>query len=232
LASCGKDGIKKIVTDIAVETQDDGASQLLSAEFVLDIGSTELPFITYPLPNNLGSLRLFRYDNQNQVAVDLDLTAVLKLPRVEGTLPNGQQVPVDTNGAGIIVIDIEGINSKVYVAQSGDTTLVGFAIAIKQLDGLGDIIGGAGIFPSYELANILFTAGVFTSTETAKTGIAVFANLGKLFGKDSKDPVFASNTEFFKPVRQRRLSRKQKIRAYREVTKLLNSQEEVILSEK
>jgi hypothetical protein len=231
MISCGKN-MKNLVTDIGVETLDDGTSQYVSTDFVLDIGGTELPFISYPLPNDLGALRLYRLNGQNKIAIDLNLTSVLKLPRVVGTLPNGQAIPVDTNGAGIISIDIEGINSKVYVAQREDTTLVGFAIAIKQLDGLGDSIGSAGIFPSFELGNIRLTAGVFTSKESKETGIAAFANLGQLFGGNGMNAEISSNKELFKPVRQRRLSRKQQRRAYSAIVTLLNSQEELIISEK
>ncbi len=231
LASCGKSGTK-LVTDIGVETLDDGTSQYLSTDFVLDIGSTELPFISLPLPKDIGALRLYRLNGQNRIAVDLNLTSALKLPRELGTLPNGQPIPVDTNGAGIITIKIEGINAKVYVAQKEDTTLVGFAIAIKQLDGLGDSIGNAGIFPSFELGKVRLTAGVFTSDEAKETGIAAFANLGNVFAGDSKTIELASNVEHFTPIRQRRLSRRQQRRAYNALRRVMYSGEELILSEK
>lgn len=223
LASCGKDA-KKIVTDIAVETADQNDSKLVITDFKLDIGNAELPFLHLPLPKDYGVFRTYRNNGENRVALDLNLTEILKLPGTVASLPNGTAVPVDTNGAGVIQIDISGINGRVYVAQKGDMTLVGFAFAIKQLDGLGSSIGTVGVFPNFDIGKVKLTAGVFTGDQTKQTGIAAFANLGGLwneFGQKRVYPV-AYDADVFNFEPMERLPRWKKRRMYRELRKVLN----------
>lgn len=180
IVSCGSnDG--KVIRDIGVETRDQNNSKFVTADFLLNIGETELPFLHLPLPKDYGYFRLFRLNGENYVAVDLNLTEIAKLPGGVAQLPNGIMVPVDTNGVGIVQIDIPGINGKVYISQKDEMTLVGFAFSIKQLDGLGSSIGTSGIFPNFSIGKVKLTAGVYTGEETEETGLAVFANLGGLW---------------------------------------------------
>lgn len=180
LVSCGKND-KKIVSDIGVETRDQDNSKFVTADFQLNIGATELPFLHLPLPKDYGYFRTFRLNSENYVAVDLNLTEILKLPGGVAELPNGTMVPVDTQGAGVIQIDIPGINGRVYVSQKDQMTLVGFAFSIKQLDGLGNSVGTVGVFPNFDIGKVKLTAGVYAGEETKQTGIAAFANLGGLW---------------------------------------------------
>jgi hypothetical protein len=180
MIGCGKNS-RKLVTDISVETRDQDDSKYVTTDFKMDLGATELPFLHLPLPKNYGHLRTYRMNGENYVALDLNLTEVLKLPGDAATLPNGTMVPVDTHGAGIIQILVPGINGRVYVSQKDDMTLVGFAFTIKQLDGLGREIGTVGVFPNFDIKKIKMTAGVFTGENGSQTGIAVFANLGGLW---------------------------------------------------
>lgn len=178
--ACGKNA-KKIVTDIEFETRDQDEQKYVVSDFGLDLGSAELPFLHLPLPRDYGYLRLYRSEGINHVAVDLNLSEVLKLPSGEATLPNGTMVPVDTMGAGIIEIPVSGINGKVYVSHKDDMTLVGFAISIKQLDGIGREFGTIGIFPNFTIKGVDITAGIYTSGDSSQTGIAAFGNLGGLW---------------------------------------------------
>lgn len=177
--ACGKNK-KKIVDAVDVATRDIDEQKFVTTDFRLDIGDAELPFLHLPLPKNYGYLRLYRDMGYNRVALDVNLTEIAKLPGGEATLPNGSPVPVDTMGAGIIEIAVPGIKSKVYVAYQGDIALVGFAIAIKQLDGVGRAVGNIGVFPNFSIGKVDLTAGVFTSEDASQTGIAVFANLAGL----------------------------------------------------
>ena len=179
LVSCGGD-TTKIVTGIDFETRDgEQQEKLLNVDFELDLGENELPFAHYELPNNYGALRLYTNAGMNHAAVDLNLTEILKLPEGNATLPNGQPVPVDTS-AGIIEIPVDKINAKVYVAQAQGMTLVGFAMAIEQLDSIGRGIGQTGVFPTFELESVDITAGIFTDEQEGGNGIGVFVNLGRL----------------------------------------------------
>lgn len=182
LASCGNNG-SQIVSDIGVETRDEDNSKFVTSDFKLNIGETQLPFLHLPLPRNLGYFRTFRLNADNYVAVDINLTEVLKLPGGIAQLPNGAMIPVDTNGAGVIQIEVPGINGRVYVAHREEMTLVGFAFSIKQLDGLGNSIGTVGVFPNFNIGKIQLSAGVFSGEDSMQTGIAAFANLGALWNQ-------------------------------------------------
>jgi len=183
LSSCGGER-KKIVTDFALETRDQDDSKFVVSDFQLDLGSAELPFLHLPLPKDYGYVRLYRLNDMNHVAIDLNLSEILKVPGGEATLPNGTMLPVDTMGAGVISIPINGINGVVYVSQKDSMTLVGFAISIKQLDGIGNSIGTIGVFPNFDIKGVNVTAGVFSSEGEGKTGIAVFANIGSIWSND------------------------------------------------
>jgi hypothetical protein len=226
LASCGNN-TKKIISDIKVQTSDENNSKFVVTDFKLDVGSAELPFLNLPLPKDYGVFRMYRNNGENRVALDLNLTEILKLPGTAATLPNGTSVPVDTNGAGIIEIEISGINGKVYVAQKDEMTLVGFAFSIKQLDGLGSSIGTAGVFPNFDIGKIKLTAGVYTGEETKQTGIAAFANLGGLWNELGQKRVYplAYNSEAFYFENVQSLSRRQKRRMYKSLKRILKKKQ-------
>lgn len=199
LVSCGNNS-KKIVTDLGVETRDQDNMKFVTTDFKLNIGATELPFLHLPLPSDYGYFRTYVSNGENFVALDLNLTSILKVPGGVATLPNGTLIPVDTMGAGVIEIAIPGINGKVYVAQKDAMTLVGFAFSIKQLDGLGSSVGTVGVFPAFNIGKVKLTAGVYAGEGESKTGIAAFANLGGLwsgFGEKLMTP-FAYDEDAFR----------------------------------
>lgn len=226
LASCGNN-TTKIVSDVSVETADGDNAKLVVTDFKLDIGSAELPFLNLPLPEDYGVLRMYRDNGENRVAVDLNLTEILKAPATVGSLPNGTVLPVDTNGAGVIQIDIAGINGSVYVAHKDEMTLVGFAFAIKQLDGLGESAGTVGIFPTFDIGEIKLTAGLFTGESTQETGIAAFANIGGLWNEYGQKRVYpiAYDAQAFNFEPMDRLPRWKKRRMYRQLRRVLNKKQ-------
>ncbi len=179
LSACGKNS-KKIVSDVDVKSQDIDQQKYVTADFEMSLGAAEFPFINLPLPKNYGSLELYRLNAVNRVRINVNLTEITKLPGGDATLPNGTMVPVDAMGAGIIEIPVDGINGKVYVAYSDDVALVGFAVSIKQLDGVGSSLGTIGVFPNFDIKNVNVTAGVYSSEDQGETGIAVFGNVAGL----------------------------------------------------
>jgi hypothetical protein len=220
LVSCGGESTK-VVTGIDFSTRDgEQQEKLLNVDFELDLGESELPFAHYNLPNNYGALRLYTNAGVNHAAVDLNLTEILKLPEGYATLPNGQNVPVDTS-AGIIEIPVDQINAKVYVAQAQGMTLVGFAMAIEQLDSIGREVGRTGVFPTFELESVDITAGIFTDEQAGGNGIAAFVNLGRLIGDLGDllgEKVLAYNSSAFSYQTEYVTLRKQ-IKIYRAVTR-------------
>lgn len=197
--SCGKDS-KKIVTDIQAETKTQDEQRFVVADFEMELGSAELPFLHLPLPKDYGYLRLYRNNGVNHVAVDVNLTEILKLPQgTDATLPNGTAIPVDAMGAGVVEIPVSGINGKVYVAYNNDVALIGFAMAIKQLDGVGRELGTIGVFPNFTIKDVPVTAGVFASETDGKNGIAAFGNIATLWESSSS---LADAHNAFRPVSQ------------------------------
>lgn len=226
MMSCGNNS-KKIVSGIEVETADQNQNKMVVADFKLDIGASELPFLHLTLPKDYGVLRTYVSGGVSHVAVDLNLTEILKLEGTVATLPNGTLIPVDTNGSGVIEIEISAINGKVYVAQKGDMTLVGFAFSIKQLDGIGDSVGTAGIFPNFNIGAVKMTAGIFTSEETKGTGIAAFANLGGLWNNLGEKRVYpvAYDAEAFTFEPMERFTKREKRQLYKKLNKVLKTKQ-------
>ena len=231
LVSCGKNS-KKIVSGFEFETRDQDNSKFVVTDFKLDVGQTELPFLHLPLPKDYGVFRTYRINGENRVALELNLSEIIKLPGTVATLPNGTAVPVDVGGAGIIEIAISGINGKIYVAQKDDMTLVGFAFSIKQLDGLGSSLGRVGVFPNFEIGKVKLTAGIYSGEETKQTGIAAFANLGGLwneFGEKRVYPV-AYHAEAFNFEPMARLPKWKKRKMYKMLKRVMKKKQTLELA--
>lgn len=230
LASCGGSA-SKVVTDVDFETRNsDQQEKLLNVDFELDLGEAQLPFAHYDLPNNYGALRLYTNAGINHAAVDINLSEILKLPPGYATLPNGQSVPVDTS-AGVIEIPIEKINAKVYVAQAEGMTLVGFAMAIKQLDSIGREVGRVGVFPTFEIKAVDVTAGLFTDDQEGGTGIAAFVNLGGLWDDLGNKNIgqMAYNSYAF-IYEKEYVSLRDRLKLYRKVKAQMSQQQELTIS--
>ena len=230
LASCGGN-TTKVVTDVDFETRNgDQQEKLLNVDFELDLGETQLPFAHYDLPNNYGALRLYTSAGINHAAVDINLSEILKLPSGYATLPNGQSVPVDTS-AGVIEIPIEKINAKVYVAQAEGMTLVGFAMAIKQLDSIGREVGKVGVFPTFEIKSVDVTAGLFTDDQEGGTGIAAFVNLGGLWDDLGNKNIgqMAYNSYAF-IYEKEYVSLRDRLKLYRKVKAQMSQKQELTIS--
>lgn len=209
LVSCGGSG-RKFVSDLDVKTVDDNDQKWVVTNFKLDIGNVEVPDLVYPLPNDYGNFRAYRQEDQNYLGVDFNLTSILNLPGSIATLPNGQVVPVDTSGAGIIEIPVNRINGKAYVAVADGMALLGIAVVIKQLGDLDLNVGDVGVFPTYKIKGVDIMAGIFTSNDDQSNGIAIFANLASIWdGNKIHNPdVFIYEPEYVKRSHKRKILRK------------------------
>lgn len=219
-SSCGKNS-KKWVTDVNIETANQDDQTWVVTDFQLDLGETQVPFLMRPLPGDYGNFRMWRLNGQNYLGVDLNLTSILGLPGGLATLPNGHQIPVDTNDAGVIQIEIEQINGKVYLAKAEGMTLVGVAVSIEQLDDLD--AGEIGLFSAFEVGGIDITAGVYTSESEGDNGIAIFANIGSLWDKSLYD-----STQF--NMRSEYVSRYKKRRVFKKLRRLLKKRMQLNIS--
>lgn len=220
---CG-DSQKKWVKDVNVETAVQDGQKLVVTDFQLELNNVMLPFLTLPLPKEYGIFRMWRLNGLNYIGVDLNLTSILDQPAGTATLPNGQMLPVDTNGAGVIEADIDDINGKIYVASAEGMTLVGIAVSIDQLDGMN--VGEIGIFPIFNVKGYDVTAGLYTSDTDGKTGIAVFANVGSLWGDKE---AYNSEAYVYKSEYTRRSKRRKTLRKLR---RILRKRMEVTVSKR
>lgn len=214
---CGR-FIKLLVSDLAFTTTQENGQQILETTFTLSLGEVSLPGASYDLPNGLGMFSLVSADSMgDRVKLSLNLTEIFKLPSEDAKLPNGNDLPVDTTGASIVQIPISSVIGSVYLASSNGQTLVGFAFSISQLDRLGQTVGNLGLFPNFDVRGINVTAGIFSSGEEGKTGLAAFANLGDLDGQVPDD-----EAKPFMPV-ETTISKKEFREVKREMRKLKNS---------
>jgi hypothetical protein len=208
VSSCGKNS-KQWVTDVNVETATQDDQAWVVTDFQLDLGKATLPFYMLPLPADYGNLRMWRLNGENYIGLDLNLTSILELPGEVATLPNGHQIPVGSNDLGIIEVEIDKINGKVYIAKAEGMTLVGVAVSIEQLDDLG--AGDIGVYGNFNISGFDVTAGVYTSQEDGKNGIAIFANIGSLWDKAVyNSSVFSHRKEYVSKYKKRRIYRKLK----------------------
>lgn len=208
LVGCGNSG-KKLVSDVGVQTVDENQNKYVITDFRLDIGNLELPEWVLPLPSDYGNFRSYRKNDGNYLALDLNVTSILNLPGSIATLPNGQVVPMNVGGSGIIELPISQINGKAYLAVAEGVAMVGVAVVIKQLDDLD--VGRAGVFPTFKLGKVDVMAGVFTSDADQSSGIAIFANVAGFWNGDTKaydrsELVF--EPEYVKKSKKRRIYRK------------------------
>ncbi|MAZ48274.1 MAG: hypothetical protein CME65_06905 [Halobacteriovoraceae bacterium] len=204
---CGKSGTQW-VTDFNYQTDDQDDQKWIVSDMKLNIGDNELPDLNVPLPRDYGYFRSWRLNGENYLGVDVNLSEVLGLPGQLATLPNGQAIPVDTNGVGVIEVPIENINGKIYAAVANGTTLLGVAVSISQLDDLK--VGEIGVFPRFNIKGVDVMAGVFASESTGKTGLAIFATIGGIWEDTVKmgPEVFEWRTEYVTRSKRRRLARK------------------------
>lgn len=209
--SCGGDS-KKWVSDLTVETAEVDNEVWVVTDFKVEMGENILPTLKLPVNRGRGSFRSWNKDGENYLGLDLNVTDILNLPAGNGSLPNGQPVPVDTNGAGIIEMDINGINGKLYLAKAGDIVLVGLAATISQLDGIAE--DSIGIFPFFDVNGYKVTAGIFTSRVDGENGIAIFATLGNIW-----NPSLKSISEF--EFRSEYVSRSEKRQVYKKLRRMM-----------
>ena len=223
LTSCGNSG-KQFVSDVNVETVDQDQQKWLVSNFKLNLGNVELPEVALPLPSDYGNFRAYRKDSENYLGVDFNISSILNLPGNIATLPNGQVIPIDVGGAGIIELPINKINGKVYLAVADGVALIGVAAVIKQL---GDLdVGDIGVFPTYKVGNVDIMAGIFASRNDNTNGIAIFANLAGIW--DGAQKHYDSDTFIFEPEYVRRSKKR---RVYRKLRTLLKKKMQIEFQE-
>lgn len=191
LASCGQNPDQvQIVKDLQVQAiTNDQQEILVSVDVELELGDMSLPSVEIPIINpqtgeDLGAISfLGTLNGTNELGIEVNLTNATKGAVGSGsaTLPNGKALPIGgIDQSKVIAIAVPNTGIKVYIGVAQGMALLGVAVPIAQLDGLGTTIGGLNIFPTFDIKGIKGIAGLFTGTSAGQSGLALFVDLSKV----------------------------------------------------
>lgn len=203
LTACG--GSNNWISNGSVSTYTQ--NQDVYGKVSVDIGTSGLLFPTLQVPvyNNgapIGQLSLLSGlgSSNSQLAVDINLSQIARLPRLGNapTLPNGMPIPVAGVDPQNLLVLMAGSNqTRVYVDFNSQTKsgLLGVAIPFRQFDGLGQATGGLlNIMPSFKLPNGLTgTAGLFTGAGPGQSGFALFVDISSIANTVSASNSMSTN---------------------------------------
>lgn len=182
LASCGSQ--KPMVSDIEVQSLTDQGEVFVSMEAVLSIGNVSLVDLTLPIiiPKSqkiIGSVSMYtNLQGQNKFEIEVNLSELANVNAVVAKLPNGNVLPLIREN-DVIVIPIQE-KANVYLAFSDGVAALGATVAIRGLDSVGQSTGSASLFPTFNINQVIGSAGIYTSKERGKNGFGIFADISSL----------------------------------------------------
>ena len=195
ISSCGKKPQNQIVRDVGVETsfKDGDVWVSLSSEF--DLGGLTFSSIDLPIINPKHPSEQYGHvsflptlgGTYNEIVVSINLT---KTAQVNGsdapTLPNGSSLPIGglDDATALVELEIAEIKSKIYFAIDHDSTMLGFAITIKEFDSFSGNLGGSNLFLGFNIENVRGMVGMFTSMEPEQSGLGFFVDLSDVLNGD------------------------------------------------
>jgi hypothetical protein len=175
---------QKTISGFNIETSGDEEGDKnvkVSAEFDfgsnVDLGLIELPVFNPRNGITYGSFKMAKtIEGKNEISFKANLSQLLNLNGGRADLPNGSDLPYGgIESLDVIEIPVTGINAEIYVASKNGLILLGFAVSIKQLNGVGQYFNQPGaIFPKFSVNNFEGYAGVFTGAESGETGLGLF----------------------------------------------------------
>ncbi|MGE3760099.1 MAG: hypothetical protein AB7H97_20200 [Pseudobdellovibrionaceae bacterium] len=181
LSACGKSGI---VSRLDVETSTDSNSDVhMKVDADFNLGKLRFPNLSFPIPNiknpgeNYGNLQIgYTLDGKNRLQLDVNISQIESGNLItDHKLPNGSSIPV-SNAMAVFSIPILG-SSKVYFGFTKDSVILGVALAIQQLDAIGQYLPGTQVFLPVKLkTGGEALAGVFTGSGSGQNGLALFLN--------------------------------------------------------
>ena len=184
LVSCGKTP-SKLVNKLSSEVVYQDGGRWLVTDFQVNLGNFYLPDTVISLNHNYGMFRSYNQKEKNYLGLDLNIDSILNTPSTSmPTLPNNNPIPLNPSNSEVIELPINGTKGKVYIAIAGDMAMIGIATVIKNLEGLRDGIRrsrNADVFSQYRVGSINLLAGVFTSNDNKKNGIAIFADMAPIW---------------------------------------------------
>lgn len=182
--SCGSD--RPMVNNVDVSTTVVDGDVLLNLTTDLGIGNLQLPNAVIPiiLPKDgreVGQVSLVgSLGGQNILSIDINLSDAGNLELASVRLPNGAMIPLIADNP---VLRIPVKNVEVYLSLVEGAQVLGVAVPIKSFDSLGKKVGTSALMPIFSKNGTIGAAGLYTSREKGKNGIAVVADIsGKLSG--------------------------------------------------
>jgi hypothetical protein len=194
LVSCGAQ--KPMVSDVEVQSITDQGDVLVSMEAVLNIGNVSLIDLTLPIyspkdQKEIGSVAMYtNLQGQNKFEIEVNVSAIANIQSSQGILPNGNMLPLIRDNQ-VIVIPIQN-KANVYLAFSDGVAALGATVAISGLDGVGRSVGSISLFPTFNIGNVLGSAGLYNSRESGKNGFGFFADISSVIDTNNLVPQVAS----------------------------------------
>jgi hypothetical protein len=184
LISCGKSP-SKLVNNLSSEVVFQDGGRWLVTDFQVNLGNLYLPDTVISLNHNYGMFRSYNQKEKNYFGLDLNIESILNTPSSSmPTLPNRNPIPLNSGNAEVIELPINGTKGKVYIAVSGNLAMIGIATVIKNFEGLRTDRRRskfADVFKQYKVGNINVLAGVFTSVDNKRNGVAIFADMAPVW---------------------------------------------------
>jgi hypothetical protein len=189
LTSCGGGSSDhQVVTDLSLSASTEDGDVYAAIEADFDLGNLTLPTLQFPVihPKTgamLGEIFLeATLDGRNTIELNVNISEAAQINGVQSSLmPNGQPIPVGGIDQNTVTsLPIDSINASVYLALAPQTAMAGFAIPIQQFDGIGQQVGGVNFFPAFTIGDVRGVAGIFTSAESGKSGLALFIDLSSV----------------------------------------------------
>jgi hypothetical protein len=185
-ASCGSQ--KPMVDDISVSPYYDNDDLHISLSANLSIGNVNLPQATFPIIHpktgeEIGIVSMISLGgNQNLLDLAVNVSAISNLNSEVAKLPNGTLLPLIGNNRSIVVPI--GPKVELYLSIGDGQVALGVSLPFKTLDKVGRKIGTSALFPTFNINQVVGSAGLYFSREAGKNGFALFADVTQVL-----DPV-------------------------------------------
>jgi hypothetical protein len=180
IVSCGNPE-KNLLKQVKVQSYYDNADVIVKVNAMLNLGKMSVPAITLPifyppLNQTIGSLALApNLSGLNEVAIDLNVSAISHLSAQAQTLPNGAILPLIGSNK-VIKIPIDRV-ATLYVTLEQGAMAIGAAINIATFDQMGSKVGTTAFFPVFNLQGVIASAGLYTSKNAGQNGMGVFVDI-------------------------------------------------------
>ncbi len=185
-SGCGKN---QILRDVSAKTQQSEAGHVsVEITSVWDTGNIRVPAVTLPIPDpnhpsiTIGSVSLKEvFPSGAEISVGLDLTELADVDSDDALLPNGTTIPIGGLGdTPVIGLKVGDTAARAYFALGSGVALMGFAIPIREFDGLGRSMGRSNAFIPFQFGDVRGTGGLFSSPDSGQTGPGLFVDIGPL----------------------------------------------------